>query len=122
MSKLTKGQGRWAKKSEKSWKSGKVKPGQGGGGGTGVGDHFGTIRHISINIDRTLPKLSFYIFLMMPYNPTKFQVKTHQGAGLVGKKVLKIQKKSWKSEQGPGTSVTEDWGRARPYNHRTTEP
>ena len=29
-SKLTKGQGRWAKKSEKSRKSGKVKPGQGG--------------------------------------------------------------------------------------------
>ena len=28
-----------------------------GGGGTGVGDNFGTIRHISINIDGTSPKL-----------------------------------------------------------------
>ena len=56
LTKLTKGQGQWAKKSDKSQKSGKVKPGQ-GGGGTGVGDHFGTIRHISINIDGTSPKL-----------------------------------------------------------------
>ena len=31
--KVTKGQGQWAKKSEKSRKPGKVKPGQGGGGG-----------------------------------------------------------------------------------------
>ena len=25
--------------------------------GTGVGDHFGTMRHISVTIDRTSPKL-----------------------------------------------------------------
>ena len=43
--------------------------------------------HISINTDGTSPKLSWYIVLMMPYNHTKFQVKTHQGAGSVGKKV-----------------------------------
>ena len=44
--------------------------------------------HISINIDGTSPiALSWYIVLMMPYNHTKFQVKTHQGAGSVGKKV-----------------------------------
>ena len=42
--------------------------------------------HISINLDGTSPKLSRYIVLMMPYNHTKFQVKTHQGAGSVGKK------------------------------------
>ena len=87
------GQGRWAKKSEKSRKSGKVKPKQ-GGGGTGVGDHLGTIRHISINIDRTSPKLLWQIALMMAYKPTKFQVETHPRAGLVDKKVLKIPKKS----------------------------
>ena len=43
--------------------------------------------HISINIDGTSPRLSWYIVLMMPYNHTKFQVNTHQGAGSVGKKV-----------------------------------
>ena len=43
--------------------------------------------HISISIDGTSPKLSWYIVLMMPYNHTNFQVKTHQGAGSVGKKV-----------------------------------
>ena len=42
------------------------------GAGTGVGDHFETIQHVSINIDRTSPNLSWYIFLMMPYNHTKF--------------------------------------------------
>ena len=42
---------------------------------------------ISINIDGTSPKLSWYIVLMMPYNHTKSRVKTHQGAGSVGKKV-----------------------------------
>ena len=35
----------------------KLSPGkEGGGGGTGVGDHFGTIQHISISIDGTSPK------------------------------------------------------------------
>ena len=42
---------------------------------------------ISISIDGTSPKLSWYIVLMMLYNHTKFWVKTHQGAGSVGKKV-----------------------------------
>ena len=42
--------------------------------------------HISINIDGILPKLSWYIVLMMPCNHTKFRVKTHQAAGSVGKK------------------------------------
>ena len=41
--------------------------------------------HISINIDRTSPKLSWYIVLMMPYNHTKFQVKT-KGQGRWAKK------------------------------------
>ena len=36
--------------------------------------------HISINIDGKSPKLSWYGVLMMPYNHTKFQVKTQQGA------------------------------------------
>ena len=79
-------------KSLKNPKNPEAKSGQGGGGGTGGGDHFGTIRHISINIDGTSPKLSWYIVLMMPYIHTKSQVKTHQGAGSVGKKVWKIPK------------------------------
>ena len=36
----------------------KLSPGQ-GGGGTGVGDHFGTIPHSSVTIDGTWPKLSW---------------------------------------------------------------
>ena len=52
--------------------------------------------HISVSIDGTLPKLSWYIVLAMPYKHTKFQVETHQGVGSVGKKVLKILK-IWKS-------------------------
>ena len=52
--------------------------------------------HISVSIDGTSPKLSWYIVLMMPYNHTKFQVENHRGAGLLGKKVLKIVK-IWKS-------------------------
>ena len=43
--------------------------------------------HISVSIDGTSPKLSWYIVLMMPYNHTRFRVKTHQGVGSVGKKV-----------------------------------
>ena len=88
-----------------------------------MGDHFGSIRHISINIDGTSPKLLWYIDLVIIYKPTRFQVETHPGARVVGtKKVLKIPKKSWKSERGRGTSVSEDRGRARPYNYRTTGP
>ena len=34
----------------------KLSPGR-GGGGTGVGDHFGTMRHISVTMDGTSPKL-----------------------------------------------------------------
>ena len=71
----------------------KLSPGR-RGGGTGVGDHFGTNRHISVSIDGTSLKLLWYIALMMPYKHIKFQVQTHQRAGSVGKKVLKIPKKS----------------------------
>ena len=49
---------------------------------------------MSINIDGTSPNLSWYMVLMMPDNHTKFWVETHQGAGSVGKKVLKIPEKS----------------------------
>ena len=36
----------------------KLSPGRGGGGGaTGVGDHFGTVPLIAISIDETSPKL-----------------------------------------------------------------
>ena len=74
---------------------GKLSPGKKGGGvGTGVGDHFGTIRHISINIDGTSPKLLWQIALVIIYKLTRFWVETHQGRGSVGKKVLKIPKKS----------------------------
>ena len=71
----------------------KLSPGK-GGGGTGVGDHFGTIRHISINIDGTSPNLLWQIALVIIYKPTRFWVKTHQGTGSVGKKVLKIPRNS----------------------------
>ena len=66
----------------------------GGGGGTGVGDHFGTFPPISVSIDGTSPKLLWWIALVKLYKPTSFRVKTHQGAGSVVKKVLKILKKS----------------------------
>ena len=59
-----------------------------GGGGTGGGDHLGTC------IDRTSPKLLWQIALVITYKPTRFWVETHQGAALVGKKVLKIPKKA----------------------------
>ena len=65
----------------------KLSPGE-GRGGTGVGNHFGTMRHISVTIDGTLPKLFWQIALVMPYKPTKFRVKTHQGAGPAAKKNL----------------------------------
>ena len=70
--------------------------------------------HISVSIDAKLPKLSWQIVLMMRYKHTKFQVETFQGARLVGKKVLKIPKKSGPqsqeimSERGPGRSASED--------------
>ena len=35
----------------------KLSPAKGGAGDTGVGDHLGTIRHISVSIDGTLAKL-----------------------------------------------------------------
>ena len=50
-------------------------------------EHISAYPHISVSINGTSPKLSWYIVLMMPYNHTKFRVKTHQGAGSVGKKV-----------------------------------
>ena len=84
-----------------------------------MGNHFGTIRHISINIDGTSPKFLWQIALVIIYKPTRFWVETHQGTGSVRKEVLKIPKKS---ERGPGMSASEDWGRARPYNQRNTEP
>ena len=100
----------------------KLSPGK-GGGGTGVGEHFGTIRQSSISIDGTPPKLLWQIALVIIYKPTRFWVETHQGTGSVGKKVLKIPTgHEIMFERGPGTSASEDWGHARPYNHRTTEP
>ena len=59
-----------------------------------MGDHFGTMRHISVTIDRTSPKLLWQIALVMPYKPTKFHVETGQGAGPVDKKGFKIPKRS----------------------------
>ena len=70
--------------------------------------------HISINIDGKSPKLSWYIVLMMPYNPTQFQVKTHQGAGSVGKKVRKSRKAGKvKPGGGGGTGVGDHFGTIR---------
>ena len=57
-------------------------------------EHISDYLHISVSIDGTSPKLLWYIVLMMPYKHTKFRVKTHQGAGSVGKKVFRIPKKS----------------------------
>ena len=53
----------------------------------------GTCPPNSVSIDGTLPKLLWQIALVVMYKPTRFQVETHPGAGLVGKKVLKIPKK-----------------------------
>ena len=49
---------------------------------------------ISVSIDGTSPKLLWQIALVIIYKPTRLQVKTHPGAGPVGKKVLKIPEKS----------------------------
>ena len=75
----------------------------------------GTCPPISVSIDGASPKLLWQIAPVMTYKLTRFQVETHPGAGLVGKKVLKIPKKPWKSKRGPGTSVSKDRGRVRPY-------
>ena len=58
-----------------------------------MGDYFGTIWYISVNIDGTSPKLLWQIALVIIYKPTKFWVETHQGTGSVGKKVWKIPQK-----------------------------
>ena len=47
------GQGRWAKKSEKSRKSGKVKPGQGGWGGRPLWDNAAYLCHHKRDIAQT---------------------------------------------------------------------
>ena len=59
-------------------------------------EHISAYPHISVSKDGTSPKLSGYIELTMRYKHTKFKVKTHQGVGSMGKKVLKIRK-IWKS-------------------------
>ena len=59
-----------------------------------MGNHFGAFPPISVSIDGTSPKLLWWIALVKLYKPRSFWVKTHRGAGSVGKKVLKIPKKS----------------------------
>ena len=73
-----------------------------------MGDHFGTIRHISVSMDETSPKLLWEIDLVKIYKPTRFWVETHQGTGSVGKKGLKNPEKVTKS------CPSEAPGRARP--------
>ena len=68
----------------------KLSPGR-GGGGTGVGDHFGTFPPISVSIDGSSHKLLWWIALVKLYKTTSFWVQTHRGAGSVGKKVFKIR-------------------------------
>ena len=92
-----------------------------------MGDHFGTIRHISINIDGTSPKLLRQIALVIIYKPTRFWIKTHQGTGSVGKKSLENPEKvmkSWPSEAlgRPLARTGAERGRItiEPQNHRTT--
>ena len=55
---------------------------------------------------------------MMPYNHTKFRVKTHQGVGSVGKKVVKILKirKSQARARGEGTGVGDHLGTCPPIS------
>ena len=65
-----------------------------GGGCTGVGDHLGTMRQITVTIDRTSPKFLWWIALLKVYKPTKFRGENYQGTGSVGKKLLEILKKS----------------------------
>ena len=55
---------------------------------------------------------------MMPYNHTKFRVKTHQGVGSVGKKVMKILKiwnSSARAREG-GTGVGDHLGTCPPIS------
>ena len=94
-----------------------------------MGDHFGTIRHISINIEGTTPKILWYIALVIIYKPTRFWVQNHQGTESVGKKVLEIPKKVMKScpSEAPGRALARtgaERGRItiEPQNHRTTGP
>ena len=56
-----------------------------------MGDHFGTFLPISVSIGGTSPKPSWWIALVKLYKPTSFWIKTHRGAGSVGKKVFKIR-------------------------------
>ena len=50
-------------------------------------DRISAYPHISVSIDGTSPRTSWYTVLTMPYKNTKFQVESHQGLGSVGKKV-----------------------------------
>ena len=55
--------------------------------------------------------------------PQSFASKLAKGQGQWTKKASKSAKgHEIMSERGPGTSVSEDQGRARPCNHITTEP
>ena len=111
-----------------------------------MGDHLGTFPPISVSIDETSPKLLWWIALVKLYKPTSFWIKTHRGAGSVGKKFCKIRNpdetsyqmgchaKSSKympyahqsvSERGPGTSASkatkpQDPMTTGPHDHRAT--
>ena len=109
-----------AKKSEKSRKSGKVKPGQGGGGGGYWGG-----RPLWDN-SAYLPQYRHDITQTFMVDSPGDNIQTHKFLGrnsprdrVGGQKSLENPENP---ERGPGTSASEDWGRARLYNQRTTEP
>ena len=125
-SKLTKGQGRWAKKSEKSRKSGKVKPGQGGGrywGGRSLWDNLAYLHQHRRDIAQT--------FMVDSPSDT---IQTHKVLGpssprgrVGGQKSLENLEKVMKScpSKAPGRALARtgaDRGRItiEPKNHRTT--
>ena len=86
---LTKGQGRWAKKSENPKNSEKLSPGGGGRGywgGRPLGDKSAVLSQHKRDMTHT------FMVESPSDKPTKFQVQTHQGAGLVSKRNQKIKK------------------------------
>ena len=52
----------------------------------------GTIRHISVSIDGTSPKLPWQIALVILYTPTRVWVQTPQGAWFTSKRNPKLSK------------------------------
>ena len=67
------------------------------GGGTGVGDHFGTFPPISVSIDGTSPKLLWWIALSETLQIYKFPGQKSPRGRISGQKSLENTEKVMKS-------------------------